>query len=65
MIRLTGLWKKTGRDGSSYLEGPLGTGKVYVFPTKGRGHHDNPNSPDYVLYVAERQTVDTPEDDLL
>ena len=65
MIRLTGLWKKEGRDGSSYLEGPLGNGKVYIFPTKGRGDHTNPNSPDYVLYVAEKQVPEEPGKNVL
>ena len=36
MIRLAGLWKKFRDDGSSYLEGTLGSGKLYVTEKGGR-----------------------------
>lgn len=63
MIRVTGLWKKTDKNGKDYFEGSFNDhafnqivnsgitdGKIYIF------HYDSPNinAPEYVIYISDR-----------
>jgi len=51
-VKLTGLWKNTGKDGKTYLSGSLGGARVLVFPNEfKRGEKD----PDFNLVVTPRE----------
>lgn len=51
MIRLSGLWKNTGKNGASYLKGKLSpVASLLVFPND---HKRNDNDPDYYIYLDE------------
>jgi hypothetical protein len=52
MIRITGLWKKTTKDGKTYLQGSLGVAKLVVLPNKFKQKDED---PDYNLLVSEKQ----------
>lgn len=53
MIKLTGLWLNTAKDGSSYMAGTLGGARVMVF--KNGFKQEGDSSPDYVMYLAPKQ----------
>ena len=52
MIRLTGLWKKSGKDGETYLTGNVGLGRFLIMPN---AYKKNEKDPDYHLLVATNQ----------
>ena len=52
MVKITGLWENTGKDGSKYLGGTMGVAKVFIFKNN---HKQKENDPDYNLYVAKKQ----------
>ena len=58
-IKLTGLWKKTAKNGNMYLAGPLsGSSMLMVFPnTNKNGERD----PDYLCYLFPKIKRDQPE----
>ena len=47
-VRLTGLWRQEREDGTTYLSGGLGSGKLLVVPVAKQGD----NSPDFVAYLV-------------
>lgn len=48
-IKLTGLWKNTGKNGKSYLSGKIGTARLLIFPNDfKRGEKD----PDYQAFIC-------------
>jgi len=51
MVRVGGLWKKQGKDGTTYLAGSFGTARLMVFTNDRK---KAPNEPDYVLMVGEK-----------
>lgn len=55
LIRLGGLWKKTGRNGTTFLSGTFGQAGLLVFRNTRK---ERDSDPDYVAFVApgrERQ----------
>lgn len=55
MIKLTGLWKNTSKDGKEYWSGNLGSAKIMVFENDKKG---NDKAPDYNLVVGEQKKKD-------
>jgi len=53
LIHLTGLWKKTTRDGKTFLTGNLNDGATVLIFANDRKEKDN--HPDYRLYLAPRE----------
>jgi len=50
MVKLTGLWKRQGKDGETFLTGNVGMGRFMILPNK---YKRNEKDPDYHLLVAE------------
>lgn len=49
-VRLTGLWKEEGKDGSSYLAGSLSpTSRLLIFRQTDK---KSEKAPDYVAYLV-------------
>lgn len=52
-IKVTGLWKRTMKNGQDWFSGPAGNGLEYViFPN---GYQKSENDPAYVLYLSEKE----------
>lgn len=49
LIRLGGLWRKTGRDGKTFLSGSIGQAGLLIFSNTKKSKDTD---PDYVCYVA-------------
>lgn len=49
MIKLGGLWKRTGKNGT-FLAGKLGDASIMIFPNNKK---TAPNQPDYTIFIAE------------
>ncbi len=61
MIKLTGLWKKDAKDGSTFYQGKLGLGaNILIFKNK---YHEKDSDPDLVLYIAKAEKRDAPAKD--
>jgi len=51
MIKLTGLWKQTGKDGEAYYSGKLGySATLLIFKNK---YKKKDSDPDLMAYVGE------------
>jgi hypothetical protein len=60
MIKLTGLWENTTKQGETYFRGNLGLGQVLIFKNK---YKKTDKDPDYVMYLAEKdKKEETPSD---
>ena len=50
MVKLTGLWINTDKNGNQYFAGSLSFARVSIFPNT---YKKQPNEPDYFLYITE------------
>jgi hypothetical protein len=50
--RLCGLWKRKGKDGQTFLSGPLGNNSILIMPNKFKTEDKH---PDYVLFLAPKR----------
>lgn len=57
LLRVTGLWVNTQRDGNQYLNGSLGGLRLFVF--KNSYKKEGSNEPDYNLFVTANETKKT------
>lgn len=53
LVKLTGLWLNTARDGKTYFSGTLGSARVMIFVNSYKVEGDN--APDYIMYVSQKQ----------
>lgn len=61
MVKLTGLWKNTGKDGKTYLTGTVNPGaKLLVMPNTFK---KKDSDPDYYAYVAPSDKREEPKED--
>lgn len=51
MVRLSGLWKPNNPSEKVVASGALGTAKLVILNNLNK---TGPNSPDYILYVTEK-----------
>ncbi|MCJ7525848.1 MAG: hypothetical protein MUP71_11620 [Candidatus Aminicenantes bacterium] len=51
LITLTGLYKKTDRNGREFLSGELGNSKIFVFPNENKKFT---GQPDFFLSLGQR-----------
>ena len=51
-VKITGLWKNTGKDGKTFLSGSVGGVKVLVFPN---AYKKAEGDPDYNLFVSQSE----------
>lgn len=59
MVKLTGLWKNTGKDGKTYLTGTVNPGaKLLVMPNTFK---KKTSDPDYYAYVATSEKMEEPK----
>jgi len=52
LVKMGALWKKQGKDGATFLSGGEGAIKFLVLPNNNKNKN---TSPDYYLYVAQRE----------
>lgn len=56
MVRLSGLWKNTGKDGKTFLSGTLNPGaKLLVMPNT---YKKKETDPDYFAYFAPAEKAE-------
>ena len=64
MIKESGLWKNTDKNGKPYLKGSRGLASIIVYPND---YKQGENDPDFYLYIAEKpkqqdqQTAQAPQ----
>jgi hypothetical protein len=59
-VTIAALWVKETRDGSQYMQGPLGrSAMVQIWPNSFKR---GPNDPDYNLVVCTKMKLDQPKD---
>ena len=51
MIELLSLWKRTSKEGQTYLGGTLGNNNVLIFTNKRK---QSETSPDYYMFLAPK-----------
>lgn len=49
-IKLTGLWEKLDKKGTTFFTGNLGSGKILIYKNS---YKTKENQPDYIVYLAE------------
>lgn len=55
LVKLTGLWKKEGKDGKVYYSGGLTySTNILLFPNKYKESADD-KKPDLILYIARKE----------
>ena len=59
MIKAASLWRGTTKDGNEYFAGNWGSVRVLIFAARTR---KGPKSPDYYMFLAERQEPAKPAD---
>lgn len=52
MMKITGLWKQTAKNGGQFLAGNWGNVRVVILPNK---YKRNEKDPDFHLLLAEKQ----------
>ena len=52
LIRVTGLWKSTSKDGKTHLSGTVGGVKVLIFPNDRK---QTDAQPDYTLMISKKE----------
>ena len=55
--RLTGLWKKTNKDGQTFLSGSLGSARMLVLPNKFKRDEKD---PDYTVMLVTPEKKEKP-----
>jgi len=51
MVRLTGLWRGTTKDGGTYLSGSISpSSRLLIFANEEKG--DGSKAPDYIVYIV-------------
>jgi hypothetical protein len=58
LIRLGGLWKKTGRNGGTFLAGSLGQAGLLIFRNE-RKNNDREPDFDYIMFAAPSRDRDS------
>lgn len=56
MIKLTGLWYNTDKNGEGYYSGTLGGAKVFIFPNKFK--EEGSKQPDMNVFISEYNKED-------
>ena len=51
-VKISGLWKNTGKDGKPYLSGTIGVVKILVFPNELK---KEAAAPDFYLFVTAKE----------
>lgn len=59
MIKATGLWLNTDKEGNKYFSGSLGNARVVIF--KNNFKEEGSNEPDYNMYFAEQVKKEIPK----
>jgi hypothetical protein len=50
-VQIAGLWKNVSKDGTKYLSGNLGNGRLIAYPNKKKA--PDSKEPDYRLYIVD------------
>ena len=53
MIKLTGIWINTDKQGRKYMKGKLGTADILIYKNSYKKEGDK--QPDYNLFLAENK----------
>lgn len=53
MIKISGLWLNTDKNGTTYMSGYLGDAKIIIYKNKYKTSENK--QPDYNFYIAEKQ----------
>lgn len=60
MIKLTGIWKFTTKEGLTYYSGTInGSSRLLIFPNKKKTRSEQ---PDFEVYIAEPLSTGSAED---
>ena len=52
MIKISGLWLNTDKNGQTYMSGYLGDAKIIIYKNKFKSGENR--QPDYNLYISEK-----------
>lgn len=53
LLNVTGLWISEGKDGSTYLSGPMGSVRILIFKNKKKSSDKH---PDYYLCFGQNES---------